>query len=95
MKESPHSDPEDFERELEILRSIIRNNVQRLHQDPVLDKQLDFWMESARFLMAEMKIWGETGNEPKHDQAVARMQKVLAALQELIDRLNDEGEGAT
>lgn len=93
MKEPLPSDPEDFERELEVLRSIIRQNIQRLDQDPMLDSQLDFWMESARFLMTSMEVWEDAGDRYQYTQAVEQMQKILGILQDLIDPLSNETGG--
>ncbi|HJS17787.1 MAG TPA: hypothetical protein VJ785_03505 [Anaerolineales bacterium] len=89
MNESSPPDQEDLQRELEILRSIIRKNIARLGQDPLLGKQLDFWMESACFLTTEIRIWESVGNDTRYDLAVERMHKVLEILQELIEQLDD------
>ena len=88
------SDPEDFEKELEILRAILRRNIQQLTQDPRLGKQLEFWMSSADFAFRTMEIWEEAGNQDRFDEAAQRMRQVLETLQRLIERLGDEpGEG--
>lgn len=91
MNEPPPSDQEDFQQELDALRLILQKNLQKLkhHENPALGKQLDFWIESAKFLKTEMEIWEKVGNVSKHEQAVERMRKVLGILQELIDHLND------
>jgi hypothetical protein len=56
----------------------------------MLNKQLVFWMESARFLESEMKIWRDQENREEYDQAVERMQSVLHHLKELIDQISTE-----
>ena len=93
MNEPPPSDQDDFQEELEILRSILRKNMQKLDHDRFLGTQVEFWMESARFMETNIKIWEDTGNAYQHAQAVERMRKVLDILQELIRKLNeDSGE---
>ena len=84
------SDPEDFEKELEVLRAILH----RLNEDARLEKQLDFWMQSAEFAVTSMEIWEEAGNQERFDEAAQRMRKVLETLQKLIEQLGDgPGEG--
>lgn len=89
MNEPLPSDQDDFQRELEILQSILKENLQRAKQDPLLGTQLEFWLESARFLELNIKIWGEAGNEYRENQARERMRKVLDILQQLINQMND------
>lgn len=57
--------------------------------DPLLGTQLEFWLESARFLELNIKIWDQAGNAYQENQARERMRKVLDILQQLIDRTND------
>ena len=94
MNEPSPSDQEDFQQELEALRLILQRNLQKLkqHENPMLGKQLNFWIESASFLRTELDIWEKVGNVAKREQAVERMRKVLDILQELVNSLND-GEG--
>lgn len=84
------SDPEDFEKELEILRAILRRHLHRLNEDARLGKQLDFWMKSAEFAVTSMEIWEEAGNQDRFDEAAQRMKRVLETLQKLIEQLGDE-----
>lgn len=84
------SDPEDFEKELEILRAILQRRLHRLNEDARLGKQLDFWMKSAEFAVTSMEIWEEAGNQDRFDEAAQRMKKVLETLQKLIEQLGDE-----
>jgi hypothetical protein len=94
MNEPTPSDQEDFQQELDALRTLLQKNLQKLQQDPFLGTQVEFWMESAKFAKKNMEIWGEAGNAYKHQQAVERMRKVLDVLEQLIDQLNDgTGEG--
>jgi hypothetical protein len=87
-------DLEDFEKELEVLRAILRRNTQRLNQDARLGRQLDFWMKSAEFAVTSMEIWDEAGNQDRFDEAAQRMKRVLETLQKLIEQLGDKpGEG--
>ncbi len=94
MNEPPPSDQDDFQKELEILRSILKENLQRAKQDPFLGTQLEFWLESARFLELNIEIWDQAGNVYKENQARERMRKVLDILQQLIIQMNDgNGDG--
>ena len=94
MDEPPPSEPDDFQKELEILRSILQQNLQQAKQDPLLGTQVEFWLESAKFLEQNIKIWGEAGNEYQENQARERMHTVLNILQELINKMNDgKGDG--
>jgi hypothetical protein len=89
MSEPPPSDPDDFQQELDILQSILKENLQRSKQDPLLGTQLEFWMESAKFLELNIKIWDQAGNIYKENEARERMRKVLDILRQLIDQIND------
>jgi hypothetical protein len=94
MNEPPPSDPDDFQKELEVLRSILQENLRRAKQDPLLGTQLEFWLESAKFLELDIEIWDHVGNFNRENQAREQMRKVLDILQELINRMNDEaGDG--
>ena len=94
MNEPPPSDPDDFQDELEILRSILQENLQQAKQDRLLGTQLEFWLGSAKFLELNIKIWDQAGNAYKENQAKERMHKVLDILQELINQMNDgTGDG--
>jgi hypothetical protein len=92
MNEPPPSDPDDFQKELEVLRSILQEKLQQAKQDPLLGTQLEFWLESAKFLKLNIEIWDQAGNAYKENQARERMRKVLDILQELINQTN-EGKG--
>jgi hypothetical protein len=89
MNEPPPSDPDDFQQELEILRSILHENLQGGNLDRLLGTQLEFWLESAEFMELNIEIWDQAGNEYMGNQARERMRKVLDILQQLIDQLND------
>jgi hypothetical protein len=90
MSEPPSStDPDDFQQELNVLRSILMEKLQQAKMDPLLGTQLEFWLESARFLELNIKIWDQAGNAYQENQARERMRKVLDILQQLIDRTND------
>jgi hypothetical protein len=94
MNEPPPSDPEDFQDELKVLRSILQEKLHQAKQDPLLGTQLEFWLESAKFLELNIEIWDQAGNAYKEHQARERMRKVLDILQELINQVNDgSGDG--
>ena len=84
------SDPEDFEKELEILRAILVRRLHRLNEDARLGKQLEFWMKSAEFAVTSMEIWKEAGDPDRLDESAHRMKRVLETLQKLIDQLGVE-----
>lgn len=92
MDNPPPSDHDDFQDELDSLRLILQKNLQKLKQDPFLGTQVEFWLESAKFMETNIEIWEEAGNTYKRQQATERMRKVLDVLQQLIDQLN-EGSG--
>ena len=94
MSEPPPSAPDDFQQELETLRSMLQENLQRAKEDPLLGTQLEFWLESAKFLELNIEIWDQTGNLYRENQARERMRKVLDILQQLINQMNDgTGDG--
>jgi hypothetical protein len=94
MNEPPLSDPDDFQKELEMLRSILHEKLQEAKDDPLLGTQLEFWLESAKFLELNIEIWGQAGNAYKENQARERMRKVLDILQQLVNRMSDgAGDG--
>jgi len=90
MNEPPRSDQDDFQQELDALRSILKKNLQKLKDDPFLGTQLEFWMESAQYLETNIEFWEIAGNAYKHEQALGRMRQVLEVLQQLIDQLNHD-----
>jgi hypothetical protein len=94
MNEPPPSDPDDFQNELETLRSILHENLHRAKQDPLLGTQLEFWLESAKFLELDIEIWDQAGNMHKENEAKDRMRRVLDVLQKLVDQMNKmNGDG--
>ena len=96
MNEPPPSDQDDFQEELKALRSILRENLHKLKDDPFLGTQLEFWLESAHFMENNIKIWEDAGNSYKYNEAMERMRKVLDVLQKLIEQLNhDSGDENT
>jgi hypothetical protein len=88
--EIPPSDQNDFQEELEALRLLLQSNMQKINQDPFLGTITEFWMESAKFMELNIELWERTERIDKRQEAVKRMRKVLDALQQIIDRLNDQ-----
>ncbi len=93
MNEPSSSDQEDFQEQLEILRSILQKNLQQAKQDRLLGTQLEFWLESAKFLETDIEIWEHAGNMYQRNKAIEQMYKVLEILQQLIDSMNPNGTG--
>jgi hypothetical protein len=91
MNEPHPSEQDDFQHELEILRSLLQEHLTRGKHDPLLGPQVDFWLQSARFLELDIKIWDGAGNVYNENKAREQMRKVLDSLQELINRMNDGG----
>ena len=75
---------ESLTRELERVRSKAQEH-QRRHEDPLLDKQLDFWIESARFSISELEIWDGLGDEIKCHRAAVRARDCLNNIRKLLD----------
>jgi hypothetical protein len=88
MNEPSSSDPDDFQKELEILRSILHENLQQAKQDPLLGTQVEFWLESAKFLELNIEIWDHAGNAYEENRARERMRRVLDILQQLVNQMN-------
>lgn|SRR5690242_6514243 len=85
---------EKFDQELESHRLFTIKNKELLQKNPWLDKQITFWMESTRFLVAELEIWDRLGNETKCAEVITRAQKSLDRLYRLIEqvkKLDDTG----
>ena len=94
MNEPPPSNQDDFQKELDILQAILKENLQRAKEDPLLGPQMEFWLESAKFWELNIKIWDNAGNAYMENQARERMRKVLNILQQLINQMNDQvGDG--
>jgi hypothetical protein len=93
MNEPSPSDPEDFQEQLDILRSILQKNLERAKQDRLLGTQLEFWLESAKFLETNIEIWERAGNVDQRNRSIEKMRKVLEVLQQLVDLVNRDGIG--
>ena len=75
---------ESLTRELQKVRSKARGD-QRRQEDQLLDKQLDFWIESAKFSISELEIWDGLGDEIKCHQAVIRARDCLNNIYKLLE----------
>jgi hypothetical protein len=75
---------ESLTRELEKAHSRAQADKRR-QGDLLLDKQLDFWIESARFSISELEIWDGLGDEIKCHHAVARARDCLHNIHKLLD----------
>jgi hypothetical protein len=69
--------------ELERLRVAVHRRKQQPHE-PWLDKVLDFWLESARFRIAELGIYNEEGDMATCDKAARKAQEALQHLHLLL-----------
>ena len=80
-------DVEGFKQELESYRKIVTKNQEALDSKPGLEKQIFFWMESTRFLLSELEIWNELGDDAKCAETTVRIQQVLGRLHKMIQQL--------
>ena len=69
--------------ELEMARLVVRRWKQ-LHHEPWLEKVLDFWLESARFRIAELEIYDEEGDTTTCQEALKKAQEALQRLHNLL-----------
>ena len=80
---------ERFDAELESYRLLTIKKKELLKQNLWLDKQIIFWMESTRFLVAELEIWGQLDNQTKCNEVIGGTQKSLDRLFRLIEQLKN------
>ena len=58
-----------------------------LDQDPALDKQIIFWIQSVHFLISEAEIWDRLGNSKNYAETIHRLQRAMDNVYQLIVRL--------
>jgi hypothetical protein len=80
---------EKFDVELESYRLLLIKKKELLKANPWLDKQITFWLESSRFLIAELQIWNELGEYTKCAEVIVRAKKSLDRLFRLIEQLKN------
>ena len=85
---------EKFDQELETHRLFAIGNKELLKKYPWFDQQIIFWMESTRFLVAELEIWNERGDETKCAEVISRAQKSLDRLYRLIEQVKKQDDVA-
>ena len=90
MKKSVREDTERFKQELAHCRSVVAGLTKRRQETSFTEKQLTFWMESARFLITELEIWGKLGNDAKYEVAIHRIRKNIEYVRKLMAQLADE-----
>lgn len=83
-------DTEKLQRELDAYKLTAIDLFENREINPFLDKQLRFWMESARFFIAELEIWYKMKNAEKCEAALTRAQKALDHVNELLTQLTEE-----
>ncbi len=89
MNKHVQSNIEKFDQELEGYRLFVISNKELLKRNLWLERQITFWMESSRFLIAELQIWDELGDSTKCNEVAARAQKALSRLFRLIEQLKN------
>ncbi len=87
MNISYRSKLESFKGELDQYRSIAGRHHSELDEKPLLGKQLEFWFQSARFLITELEVWGKLENDKKYDETIYKLQKALNHVRQLITEL--------
>lgn len=90
MRRSVRVDVEKFHRELDTYRSAVAELSKERLGTSFLEKQLIFWMESARFLISELEIWGKLGDNTKYDVVFNKLQKNLDRVDRLVTQLTEE-----
>lgn len=90
MNKSVRLHIDKFDQELEGYRLFAIKNKALLQKNPWLEKQITFWMESTRFLVAELEIWDQLDNETKCAEVIRRTQKSLDRLFRLIEQLKNQ-----
>ena len=90
MKRSVRADVEKFQRELETYRSTIADLSIDRRETSFLDKQILFWMESARFLLNELEVWGNLPDDARYDVTRDKLHKNLDYLHTLVSQLMEE-----
>ena len=89
MSKSYQSDIEKFQRELDHCRSLAKANKDWLEQNPIIEKQVTFWVEGIRFLISELEIWERFENANKCKETAYKAQRALNRLGELLNQLED------
>lgn len=90
MSKPSKSDKHRFERELSHYRSLAKANKSALDGKPFLAVQINFWMESVRFLITELEVWEYMGNPTKYHETINKIDKALHYVHRLILYLEDE-----
>jgi len=90
MSKSSRPDVLRFQHELEKFRAIINSNNGSLENNPLLARQINFWVESMRFLITELEVWDRLGNRHKYDATYNKARKALDYLNTLIDQLTED-----
>ncbi|HET9905811.1 MAG TPA: hypothetical protein VFQ23_04205 [Anaerolineales bacterium] len=91
MSNQARADKERYERQLNHYRSLMKVNKRDLDGKPFLAVQIDFWLESIRFLITELEIWDYMGKTAKYYETINKIHKALNRVHRLILYL-DEGD---
>lgn len=85
-------DKERFQRELDHFQSLAKANRRAMEGKPIVAVQLNFWMESFRFLITELEIWDYARNQTKYAETISKLEKASSHIHRLIIYLDDEGD---
>ena len=90
MSQQAREDKERYERELSHYRSLMRLNKRDLEGKPFLTVQIDFWIASIRFLIAELEIWDYMGNHLKYEETINKINKAFRYVHRRVLYLDDD-----
>jgi hypothetical protein len=90
MKQSIRTETDKFRRELDRYQAKLASFSGAGRETSFLEKQLVFWIESARFLVNELEIWGNVGADTKYKATFQKVRNNLDYVHELIAQLAKE-----
>ena len=90
MRRPGWSDKAWYEQELNHYRSLANANKGQWEGKHVLAVQLNFWMESVRFLITELEIWNYMQNTAKYSEALDKLDKAFGHIHRLVIYLEED-----
>lgn len=90
MNEIKRAEIKQLAAELDRSRSLLKKTKLWLEDDPVIDKHLSFWLESAQFLITELEIWEDLKNETKYEETLIRVRNVLSYIHQVLTQFGEK-----
>jgi hypothetical protein len=90
MNKLSKTDIQRLQRDLYEYYATLGRNKDRLEKRSWLEKPLTFWMESVRFLISEMQIWNQTGNNSQYEKTLKRAQDAMDHVSRLMMELTKD-----